>query len=66
MNFDDWFSKQVGTRPSSISTPHLIRQAREHEEEAKRIREMVTKVNEWEAQRSIARTAWLAARGGRE
>ena len=65
MKFDEWFSKQVGTRPSSVPTARLIAKAREHEEDAKSTRELITRCNEWEAQRSIARVAWLAA-GGRE
>lgn len=65
MRFDEWFNKQVGSRPSSVTTARLIGKARELEEEAKGTRELITRCNEWEAQRSIARVAWLAA-GGRE
>lgn len=65
MRFDDWFKEQVGPRPSSIQTPRLIQVAREHEELAKDTRDLIAKVNDWEARRSIARVAWLAA-GGKE
>jgi hypothetical protein len=63
--FDEWFNMQVGRRPSSASTPSLIQNARGLEEQAKNIRDLINQVNEWEARRSIARVAWLAA-GGKE
>jgi hypothetical protein len=63
MTFDEWFARHVGPRPSSLPTGKLIMKARELEEEAKSTRELLLKCNDWEATRSIARTAWLAARG---
>jgi hypothetical protein len=63
--FDAWFDRQVGKRPSHQSTVTLMQQARVAEEEGKRLRELIVRVNEWEAQRNVARVAWMAA-GGRE
>lgn len=60
--FVAWFDMQVGKRPTHMSTVMLIQEARAKEEEAKRLRELITTVNEWEAKRSVARVAWMAAR----
>ena len=60
--FDAWFDMQVGKRPSHTSTSLLIQQARQAEEEGKRLRALITTLNEWEAKRSVARVAWMAAR----
>jgi hypothetical protein len=60
--FDTWFDQHVGKRPTHMSTVLIIQQARQAEEEGKRLRELITTVNEWEAKRSVARVAWMAAR----
>jgi len=65
MKFDEWFKRQVGPRPSSISTAKLIQNAREHEEEGRRLRQMISECNEWDAKYAVAHQSWLAA-GGRE
>lgn len=65
MKFDEWFEKNVEPRPSHAPVLLLIKQAREYEEAAKELRDMIVKQNDWEARRSIALVAWKAA-GGRE
>lgn len=63
MTFEDWSARQFGPRPTSINVARLIEQARELEEEARRIRSLIAQAYEWEAKVSGARVAWTAARG---
>lgn len=63
--FEAWFDMHVGKRPTHMSTAVLIQQARQAEADAKRARELITMLNEWEAKRSVARVAWMAAGGCR-